>query len=202
MPGPEWPCRIWSGTVQYLALFAVVFGINLLPAFGPPTWAVLVFTRLHWHLNPVALVLIGGLAATAGRYLLARGARHFKNRMPARMKENLEDAHVLIERRRLGAIALFGVFVVSPLPSAQLFMAAGLLDLPLGLLTLAFFLGRLVSYSVYVTVATLADKQLGNVLSQIFGSPWSIALQVVLLAAVCALPFVNWRRFLDRHAKT
>jgi membrane protein YqaA with SNARE-associated domain len=202
VPGLECCVGIWSGTVPYLALFVVVFGINLLPAFGPPTWAVLVFARLHWHLNPVALVLIGGLAATGGRYLLARGARHFRNRMPTRLKDNLEDAHVLIERKRLGAIALFGVFVVSPLPSAQLFMAAGLLDLPLGLLTLAFFLGRLVSYSVYVAVATLADKQFGNVLSQIFGSPWSIALQVVLLAAVCALPFVNWRRFLDRHAKT
>ena len=34
--------------MPYLALFAIVFGINLLPAFGPPTWAVLVFTR-HYH---------------------------------------------------------------------------------------------------------------------------------------------------------
>ena len=101
----------------------------------------------------------------------------------------------------MGAIALFGLFVVSPLPSAQLFLAAGLLDLPLGLLTLAFFLGRLVSYSIYVSVATLADKQLGNVLGQIFGSPWAIALQVGLLVAVCLLPLVNWRRFLDRTTK-
>jgi membrane protein YqaA with SNARE-associated domain len=188
--------------VQYLALFAIVFGINLLPAFGPPTWAVLVFTRLHWHLNPIALVLLGAVAAVGGRYLLARGARHFKGRMPSQMKDNLEDARTLIERRRVGAIALFGLFVVSPLPSAQLFLAAGLLDLPLGLLTLAFFLGRLVSYSIYVTVATLADKQLGNVVGEIFGSPWSISLQVVLLVAVCTLPFVNWRRFLDRSPKT
>ena len=188
--------------MQYLALFAIVFGINLLPAFGPPTWTVLVFTRLHWHLNPVALVLLGALAAMSGRYLLARGARHFKGRLPGRMRSNLEDAQILLERKRVGAIALFGLFAVSPLPSAQLFLAAGLLDLPLGLLTLAFFLGRLVSYSIYVTVATLAEKQLGSVMGQIFGSPWSIALQVVLLVAVCILPFINWRRFLDRSPKT
>ncbi|HZM57945.1 MAG TPA: hypothetical protein VFC03_23300 [Acidimicrobiales bacterium] len=103
--------------------------------------------------------------------------------------------------KRAGAIALFGLFVVSPLPSAQLFIAAGLLDLPLGLLTLAFFLGRLVSYSIYVGVATLADKQLGDVVGQVFGSPWSIALQIGLLVAVCFLPFVNWRRFLGRTAR-
>jgi membrane protein YqaA with SNARE-associated domain len=187
--------------VRYLVLFAIVFGVNLLPAFGPPTWAVLVFTRLHWHLNPFALVLLGALAAISGRYLLARGARHFKGRMPARMKDNLEAARTLIERKRLGAIALFGLFVVSPIPSAQLFLAAGLLDLPLGPLSLAFFLGRLVSYSIYVSVATLADKQFGNVVGQIFGSPWSIALQVVLLVATCLLPLVNWRRFVDRTPK-
>jgi hypothetical protein len=52
-----------------------------------------------------------------------------------------------------------------------------------------------------VSVATLADKQLGNVLGQIFGSPWAIALQVGLLVAVCLLPLVNWRRFLDRTTK-
>ena len=65
-------------------------------------------------------------------------------------------------------------------------------------MTLAFFFGRLVSYSIYVSVATLADKQFGNVIGHIFGSPWSIAIQLVLLAAVCLLPFVNWQRFLNR----
>ena len=188
--------------MQYVVLFAIVFGINLLPAFGPPTWAVLVFARLHWHLNPVALVVLGAFAAMSGRYLLARAARHFKDRMPARLQSNLEDAKTLIERKRVGAVALFGVFVISPLPSAQLFLAAGLLDLPLGLLTVAFFFGRLVSYSLYVSAATLADQHLGNILGKVFGSPWSIALQVVLLAAVCVLPFLNWRRFLGEPART
>jgi len=110
----------------------------------------------------------------------------------------LEDARTLIERRRIGALALFGIFVISPLPSAQLFLAAGLLDLPLGLLVWAFFLGRLVSYSFYVSLATLADRQFGAVIDQVFGAPWSIALQVILLIAVCLLPFVRWRRFLTR----
>ena len=42
--------------MKFLAIAAVVFGVNLLPAFGPPTWAVLVFFRLHDHANPVLLV--------------------------------------------------------------------------------------------------------------------------------------------------
>jgi hypothetical protein len=53
-----------------------------------------------------------------------------------------------------------------------------------------------------VTAATLADRQLGNILDRIFGSPWSIALQVGLLVAVCILPVVNWKKFLDRSQKS
>ena len=186
--------------MPYLVVFAIVFGINLLPAFGPPTWAVLVFTRLHWHLNPVALVLIGAVAASSGRYLLALGARHFSSRLPRRMRDNLEEARLLLNRKRGGAFAIFAIFVVSPLPSAQLFLAAGFLDLNLPLFTLAFLVGRLVSYSIYMSVAVLADRQLGNVLGQLFGSPLSIALQVVLLAMVCLLPLVNWRKFLKQRS--
>ena len=78
--------------MAYLAVFSIVVGINLLPAFGPPTWAVLVFTRLHWHLNPIALVVIGAVAASVGRYLLARGTRHFSGRLPKRMTTNVQDA--------------------------------------------------------------------------------------------------------------
>ncbi len=39
----------------YLVLAGVVFGVNLLPAFGPPTWAVLVFFRLQSDLAAIPL---------------------------------------------------------------------------------------------------------------------------------------------------
>src|SRR5438270_12149060 len=37
----------------YLALAGVVFGANLLPAFGPPTWAILVYFRLESDLAAI-----------------------------------------------------------------------------------------------------------------------------------------------------
>lgn len=33
--------------LAYLALAGVVFGVNLMPAFAPPTWSLLVFFRLQ-----------------------------------------------------------------------------------------------------------------------------------------------------------
>jgi uncharacterized membrane protein YdjX (TVP38/TMEM64 family) len=116
------------------------------------------------------------------------------------MTDNLEAARTLLERRKRGMTAVFALFVVSPLPSAQLFVAAGLLELPLGILTVAFFLGRMVSYSIYVAIATLAERQFGNIVGKAFGSPWSIALQLGLLVLVCLLPLIDWKNFVDRSS--
>jgi membrane protein YqaA with SNARE-associated domain len=179
---------------QYLVVAAVVFAVNLLPAFGPPTWAVLVFFRLHSDVNAVGLVLVGAAAAMAGRFVLALAARKFGSRLRPERRQRLAEARAALTRHRAGALAGLTLFVVSPLPSAQLFIAAGLLDVPLVPVTAAFFAGRLVSYSIYVSLATVAQKHLGAVLSQFLGSPLSIALQVVFLALVAALPFVDWGR--------
>jgi len=43
---------------KYLLLALIVFAINLLPAFGPPTWTIIVYAHLRWSLNPVVLVSI------------------------------------------------------------------------------------------------------------------------------------------------
>jgi uncharacterized membrane protein YdjX (TVP38/TMEM64 family) len=185
--------------VEYLILAAVVFGINLLPAFGPPTWAVLVFFRLQSDLAAVPLVLIGAVAATSGRYVLARGSRHFRGRLKPERIENLEAARAALAGSRKKAITGLMLFAISPIPSAQLFVAAGLLDVPLLPLTLAFSAGRLVSYTIYVSVASAARHSLGSIFQSAFRSPLGIALQVVMLVGLVALVRVDWARILGRR---
>ena len=139
----------------------------------------------------IAIMILGAVASTGGRYVWAHGARLFQDRLRGRLKSNLAVARERLRgTKRL--IFEFANFLVSPLPSAQLFVAVGLLNLPLALLIIAFFVVRSVKYSLYVSVATLADNQLSSVINNSFGSLWSIVIQVVLLVAVCALPFVNW----------
>lgn len=186
--------------MQYIAVFFIVLGVNLLPAFGPPTWTLLVFARLNWHLNPVALVVIGAIAAASGRYLLAVGARRFRGHLSEKRRENLAAASDALLKKRASLIATLVFFAISPLPSAQLFIAAGLLEMDLVPLTLAFLAGRLVSYSIYLSAASLAQRHFGDVLGRIFGSPWSIAVQLILLTAVSVLPFINWKDILERRA--
>ena len=187
--------------MELVLAFLAVFAVNLLPAFGPPTWAVLVWFTLEFDLPAVPLVLGGALAAASGRLLLAKGTRHFRRRMSARRLESLEAAEEQLTGSRGKALAGLGLFALSPLPSAQLFEAAGLLKVRLLPLTAAFFSGRLVSYSLYVGGATLADESLDGLLSRSLGSPLGVALNLAMLAALVALVRVDWSARLPRRGR-
>lgn len=163
----------------------VVFTVNLLPAFGPPTWAVLVFFSLDFDLPAVPLVIGGALAAATGRFVLANASRRLRPRLSAARIDHLDRAQAALSANRLRAAAGLGLFAISPLPSGQLFVAAGLMTVPLGPLTAAFFAGRLVSYSLYVGAATIAERNLGSLLLDALTSP--LALQIAMLIGLAAL---------------
>ena len=185
---------------QYLLAAAIVFAVNLLPAFGPPTWSVLVVLQINLDLAPAVLVVTGAAAAAAGRLVLALTARHFRGRMSERRLENLDAVATELSASRARGAATLGLFLISPLPSAQLFIAAGLLDAPLRPLLAAFVAGRLIAYSVYVSVATVAADQLGELLADALRSPLGIAIQIAMLAGLVALLRVDWIAVLRRGA--
>jgi uncharacterized membrane protein YdjX (TVP38/TMEM64 family) len=155
-----------------------------------------VFFRLQSSLAAVPLVLIGALAAASGRLVLGYASRRFRGRLSKQRIENLEAVRDTVAGDRKRAAAGLGVFALSPLPSAQLFVAAGLLDAPLVPLTAAFFAGRLVSYSIYVAAASAAKHSLGSIIQTSFTSPTGIALQLLMLAGLVALLRVDWARIL------
>jgi membrane protein YqaA with SNARE-associated domain len=184
---------------NYFLLAALVFAMNVMPAFAPPTWMVLVLYRLNSHLHTVPLVVIGALAASSGRYVLALGSRRFRSIIPKKALANLESAGTFFTRNKASAVTTFILFIFSPLPSAQLFEAAGLIGTKLVPLALAFFVGRLGSYSLYVAGASqLQSRNIGQVFTEGFASPWGIAVQLISLAGIYLLTRVNWNRFLPK----
>jgi len=179
--------------LTYLAVFGIVLGVNLLPAFGPPTWAILVVMHVSWKCNVVALVVLGVTGACLGRYVLARSAQTLKPHLPARYVRGIERAGTALLQKRGQAVAALGLFLISPLPSAQLFIAAGLLEVPLLPVTLAFGLGRLVTYSLYLTVASVAISSLSGAFGDFFGSPWSIGVEALLVVVTIVVPLLLGR---------
>src|SRR3954447_16997798 len=112
--------------VDLIVVVAVVFGVNLMPAFGPPTWAVLVFFRFRYAEVPApALVIAGAIAASAGRLLLALAFRAIGTKLPRKRQESLQALGHVLGDRRGGLLASFALFATAPIPSAEMFEAAG-----------------------------------------------------------------------------
>jgi membrane protein YqaA with SNARE-associated domain len=179
--------------MTYVVVFFVVFGINLLPAFGPPTWSILVLYRLNSHLNAVVLVLVGALAAASGRYLLALGSRRLRDRFSEKRRNSLEAVRKRLEGGRGKSIVALGLFALSPIPSAQLFEGAGITGLPLGRVVPAFFAGRLVSYSLYVAGASAVGRSsVGDTFRHSLTDWRGVAIQIVFLVGVVLLVRIDW----------
>jgi uncharacterized membrane protein YdjX (TVP38/TMEM64 family) len=185
---------------SYLILFAVVFGINLMPAFGPPTWSVIVLYGISSDLPLPGLVVTAAVASSSGRYILAHGFRLFANRLSEKTRANLAAAREAFERKRHHNLMALIFFIVSPLPSAQQFGAVGLAGVRILPFTLAFFVGRLFSYTFYAGGAELVDHNtsLGDTFRASLTSPLGIVVQIVMLAGLVALAKVNWAHVLRR----
>ena len=183
-------------------LFAIVLGVNLMPAFGPPTWAILVLYVLNSDIHPALLIPVAALAAASGRLLLALAFRLLGNKLPTRYRDNLAAARKALEKNRRNAILALGLFALSPVPSAQLFEAAGLAGVRLLPFTLAFFLGRLVSYAIYTfTASGLKATSLGDTFRDAITSPWGIALQVAMLIGLVLFARIDWAKWAGGKGK-
>ncbi len=178
---------------DYLIFVAIVLGINLLPAFGPPTWSVIVLYALNSHHSLFVLIPLAALAAASGRLLLAYAFRHLGNRLSQQRRESLDAVGAAVEQRRHGTIVGLAFFALSPLPSAQLFEAAGLMKIRLLPFTIAFFVGRIGSYSIYgATARGLKQTSLADSFRDALTSPLGIAIQLAAIALLVVLARVDW----------
>jgi hypothetical protein len=68
--------------LDYLSVAGIVFAVSLLPAFGPPTSAVLVALTLNFDLASAPLIASGAIAAASGRMVLAKTTRRLQGLLP------------------------------------------------------------------------------------------------------------------------
>ena len=181
---------------NYLAVVGVITFANMLPAFAPPTWTLLVFFTLRYHLNPIALVLCGVASATMGRAALAYSFRALRKWLPKGYVANMESMGEQIEKNRNRTFGLLALFFISPLSSAQLFEGAGIIKrTALRPLLLAFACGRLITYSFYVSgTHAIRETSFGKLIAKEITSPWAIAIQILFIAVLIVLGNIKWNR--------
>ena len=169
----------------------------MIPAFAPPTWTVLVYFSLANHVPAMAIIAIGVFAAALGRFILATYFRQFRHKLPPSFTQNMHNASTHLTRSKGHTVAVLTLFLLSPLSSAQLFEAAGIMPkLALRPLVLAFAAGRTVSYTTYVLGAkSLAASSLGEVILRNITSSKAIVLQVLMIIGLVLLGTIKWKPY-------
>ena len=179
-------------------LFILVFTLNVMPAFVPPTWMTLSFVGFSIPTLPVgALALLGATAATLGRVTLAKLSRSIIRGkiLDEHTRKNISAIKDGLEKRRVFTFGMFLAYAFSPLPSNYLFIAYGLTTLRLALVALPFFIGRLASYSFWVTMASVVGNHLNmdSAESASYVGIYFIVSQILLIPAIYIFARIDWR---------
>ena len=181
---------------SYLILFTSVLAINVVPAFMPPTWTILSFFYIHYHLNFPLTVMLGVLAATFGRLLLYYIVKHHLSRfVPQTYKKNYGSLGQFLEHRHL-TIPVMLLYMFSPIPSNQMFILAALSDMNIKVITVTFIMGRLISYSLLIGASSVFVARLDNVFSRSFSGIAPILAEIVGVAVLIILGRIPWTKLL------
>lgn len=192
-------------TLAWLAIaYAVTFVINVIPAFMPATWQVLAFFYIRYKLPLLLLTVGGALFSSLGRLVLALAARRWGRKIvPAKQRTEIDALGTWLDDRPSWQVALtVFVFSLGPIPSNQLFIAAGLTTTSLEPVAAGFFAGRIISYTFSVAAASKAAGSLETILRNYWTSPSSWVIQLVSFAAVVVFTMIPWRKVLHISVPT
>ncbi len=192
-------CGGCMGPFEWLLVaWAVAFVINLVPYFMPPTWAVVALFLIAFSLPVWPLAIGCALASTAGRcglyYVSARWGRRVLSNAH---RKNVEALGKWLDGRAgwRGALA-FLVYSLGPVPSNDLFIAAGLSGARLWPVAVGFLPGRLVSYPALALAAKATNDHFGGILTRQWHDPKWLALELLSIATIVAFSRIDWPRLL------
>jgi membrane protein YqaA with SNARE-associated domain len=197
----SFPARLFESMDSLIVVSAVIYILNTLPAFAPPTWMVLSFVEFnHPQFNPLTLALAAAFAATLGRITLATLSQFIiRNKLlNTRTKANIDVLKEVLEHRKSQTAGTLLVYSFTPLPSNYLFIAYGLTTLPIKLIAVPFFIGRMVSYAAWIFLGQEAYKSLDINAGLIGGylGAYFILTQIGFLLLIYPFTKVDWRSVL------
>ncbi len=111
----------------YILLSSIVLGLNIIPAFMPPTWTILAFFVTKYDLQLIPVVILGAGFATLGRIILANiSGKYFRRFFSDKSKANYASIGEYLNRHKKITIPLVVAYAFIPIPSNHIFIAAGL----------------------------------------------------------------------------
>ncbi|MDO8506648.1 MAG: hypothetical protein Q7S41_03465 [Candidatus Limnocylindria bacterium] len=198
--GPGRPSVAFDATMSELGLaLLLVFAVNVMPAFMPPTWMILAFAHLTLGASVLPLAVGGAFAAAGGRVTLALAARRWGTLLlSAERRASLTELGLWLERRAGWAVpAAVLIYSFGPIPSNQLFVAAGLTRMGLGRIASAFLTGRLISYPLWIGAARIAVDRIDELFAQRWLNVTALGVDVALIGVLIAFTRVDWMRVIE-----
>lgn len=181
-----------------LAAFAVIFVINLVPAFMPSSWMVMSFFYIQYDLPLLPLTLIGALVSGCGRYCLARESTWLKRTFMRKQARDLDELGAFLETRKQWLTPTVAAYSLTPLPTNTLFVAAGLAEVNLFWVLIGFWSARMVADTFFVWTTDRVFNSLGDVFSGIYGNWLGIVIQLLSVTSIVLLYMLPWARWLRR----
>jgi len=142
--------------LSYIGIFLLLIGVNAAPILMPPSWIILAsFYAIDTQLDPIILALVGATGATIGRFVLKQISGIFRKFIGKEQKSNLDVIGNYLNRKRFGYPIASFLFAATPLPSSMLFVAYGLMKAKSIGLYIGFWLGRLISYYIMISISEI-----------------------------------------------
>lgn len=187
----------------FIYIFIIILLFNLLPVFTPPTWMLLSYIGVKYQPDLIILSLVGAVAATCGRLLLAQLSTVLvRNHWLAEHTiKNIDVIRDELKGRKKLTATIFLLYAFGPLPSNQLFIAYGLSNLKLSVIAFPFFIGRLASYLFWAfTAKKLTEHVVANSLfNKEFFSGYFIFMQLLTLLMIYIFTKIDWHRLIKER---
>ena len=184
--------------LSYLGVLLLLIAVNAAPLLMPPTWIVLSsFYAFDPSLDPIWLALVGATGATIGRFILKRISHLFRRFVGSQQKSNLDIIGNFLNKRKFGYVLTSFVFAATPLPSNMLFVAYGLMRAKSIGLYIGFWLGRVISYYIMVSISQVVllpflelfeDRLIGILIADAIG-----------IGVVIFFTFIDWGLLLTQR---
>jgi membrane protein YqaA with SNARE-associated domain len=186
----------------WVLIIALTILLNAIPAFMPPTWALLTYFHIHQGMDIWMLAVVGGIASATGRTILSVAFRTMGTRiLPVRWRTNIEALGQQMQKRQKLSLSALALFFLGPVPSNQVFIALGIARVRLAPAIAVFAVTRGAGYAFWIMSATSVASSLSEVLRPGLGSAASVIAQVVGLGILFAVMQVDWPRIVQERLK-
>lgn len=183
----------------YLFVFLGAFLFDVVPFPFLPAFSIMIFLQVRYELSVWPVLFLGVAGSILGRYLLtlyipALSGKYFKTTK----NEDLQFLGEQMKAKGWKSQLFIVAYSLLPLPTTPLFVAGGMARIGPRYIIPAFFVGKLTSDSVAVSMGRYASQNVGSLRAGLLS--WqSIMGLLASVLLIGALLFIDWRSLIQKR---